>query len=584
MYAHSDMSIHELSPEVIAQIAAGEVVTRPGDAVKELVENAVDAVLARPLLGGTARGTVSIEVWDGGYTRIQVGDDGCGIAADELPLALYRHATSKIGSTEDLQQLSSLGFRGEALAAIAAVADVSIVSATADDAASIEALAGVIGHPRPASRRRGTTVTVDRIFERIPARRKFQRAPSGESAYISRLVQGYAVAYPEIAFSLTSEGRTVFATLGSGDLRGVVASIFGAEVAREMLVLLDEREGSEANLGVVGLAGMVGSPDLHRATRNGLFFTVNRRPIDSRQFTFSVEDAYATQIPVGRHPVAVIDITVPPEELDANIHPTKREVQFQRERLAFRILQQSVRATLGRAAGIPTMGARPPERWAFEREDWSIPPAGPLFSSEALATGLDGAAMRPLLGTLRVLGQVGLTYIICEGDAGLYLVDQHAAHERVLLERLERRLNHQDRSQLLLEPAGVLIPPALRGAIDEYVDALNALGFTAEPLGEGELVVRSVPAALPPKGIDRALQETLETLDAEGARTDWRERLAVLLSCKTAVKAGQHLEIAEMHALLGQLDEANLCATCSHGRPTAILLSHAQLEREFGRR
>ncbi len=574
------MSIRELPPEVIAQIAAGEVVTRPGDAVKELVENAIDAVLAR---GGPSvpRGSISVEIWDGGYTRIRVADDGCGIPGDELPLALHRHATSKIGSAGDLQRLASLGFRGEALAAIAAVSDVSLLSAVGQIACLLETVDGTLGAVRPSSRRQGTTVTVERVFERIPARRKFQRAPSAESAHISRLIQAYALAYPEIAFSVRSDSRSIFATQGSGDLRSAVAAIFGLEVERGMLVLLDEREASDTNLEVLGVSGLVGTVDLHRATRNGIFFTVNRRPIDSRQFTFAVEDGYTTLVPVGRHPVAIIDITVPPEELDANIHPTKREVRFQRDRLAFGILQQAVRTTLGRSVGIPVMGARPFDRSGFQPGEWSTEPSASLF---AMPAADDQEGQRPPLGGLRILGQVGLTYIICEGQAGLYLVDQHAAHERILLERLEHRFEHQERAQLLLEPAGIAIPPAMRGAADECIEALNGLGFTAEPLGEAEIVVRSVPAALPPKGIERVLQETLETLNAEGSRPDWRGRLAVLLSCKTAVKAGQHLEVAEMHALLGQLDEANLCATCSHGRPTAILLSHAQLEREFGRR
>ena len=579
------MPIRELPAEVIAQIAAGEVVTRPGDAVKELIENAIDAVLGRPA-GESSPATISVEIWDGGYTRIRVADAGGGIPADELPLAVRRHATSKIEWAEDLQRLASLGFRGEALAAIAAVADLSIVSATETAAvgAALEITEGAAGAVHPAARRPGTTVNVERIFERIPARRKFQRAPSAESAHIARLVQSLALAYPEIAFSLQSDGRQILRSPGSGDVRQAVAAIFGPEVEREMLVLLDEREPGDEHARLLGVAGLVGSPDVHRATRNGIFLTINRRPIESRQLVFAIEDAYTTQVPVGRHPVAIVDITVPTEELDANVHPTKREVQLQRDRLAFGVVQQAVRATLTHAIGIPRLGQRPWKRLEPFVGDPLAGISAPLFpEATGRATEPDNRE-RPRLGGLRILGQVGVTYIICEGTMGLYLVDQHAAHERVLLERLEEGYRRQERVQLLLEPVGVTIPAALRGALDDYVAALVALGFEAEPLGESEIAVRSVPSALPPKGIDRALQETLETLDAEGPTPDWRERLAVLLSCKTAIKAGQHLELAEMQALLQQLDEANLCATCSHGRPTAILLSHAQLEREFGRR
>ncbi|MSQ23736.1 MAG: DNA mismatch repair endonuclease MutL [Chloroflexi bacterium] len=576
------MPIRELAPELIAQIAAGEVVTRPGDAVKELVENAVDALLARP--AGSLPGAIAIEIADGGYTRIRVADNGCGIPAQELPLALRRHATSKIAEAEDLEHIVSLGFRGEALAAIAAVADVTVLSAPmgAEVGAWVEAVGGEIGVVRAASRPIGTTLTVERVFERLPGRRKFQRAPSAEAAHISRIVQGYALAYPEIAFSLGSDGRAVLATPGSGDVRLAVKAIFGVEVEREMLVLLDERENTDGHLSALALSGLIGDPDLHRATRNGIFLTVNRRPIESRSLGFAIEDAYATQLPVGRHPMAIIDITVPLEELDPNVHPTKREVRLQRERLAFGALQQAIRGTLGRFTGIPLMGDRARAGFVGGRE-WPQAVTMPSFSAAPVAIA-SAERERPRLGSLRILGQVGLTYIICEGEAGLYLVDQHAAHERVLLERLEHALGHQEGAQLLLAPVGLALPPALRGAGPQYIDALTRLGFAAEALGESDFVVRAVPAALPARGIDRALQETLESLDEEGPGPDWRERLAVLLSCKTAVKAGQHLEIAEMQALLQQLDEATLCATCSHGRPTAILLSHAALEREFGRR
>lgn len=576
------MPIQQLPPEVIAQIAAGEVVTRPGDAVKELVENAIDAILTRA--SGPGAGTIAVEIQDGGYTRIQVADDGCGIPAEELPLAVSRHATSKIAATEDLDRLVSLGFRGEALAAIAAVADLEILSALAGApiGGAIAFLSGEVSPVRAGSRRAGTTVTIERIFERLPARRKFQRAPSSETAHIAHILQAFALAYPEIAFSLASDGRQLLRSGGTGDVRETVGAIFGPEVGRQMLVLQDDREAEDGSAGLAGIAGLIGGPDIHRATRTAIFLTVNRRPVDSRALTYAVEDAYTTQIPTGRHPVVLIDITVPPDEIDANVHPTKREVHLQRERLVFGVVQQSVRATLARAIGIPLLGERPWMQPQPVPSDGLEGGAAPLFPEP---TGGQGRLEpeRPRLGGLRILGQIGLTYIICEGTAGLYLVDQHAAHERVLLERLETALGHEQRMQLLLEPAALALPPALRGSLTQYVEALVALGFDAEPFGDADLVLRAVPTSLPIKGIERALQETLETLDAEGAGPDWRERLAVLLSCKTAIKAGHHLEIAEMQALLQQLDEANLCATCSHGRPTAILLSHAMLEREFGR-
>jgi DNA mismatch repair protein MutL len=591
--------IRELEPEVIAQIAAGEVVTRAGDAVKELIENAIDAILARQARAATDAtshavvapsatriGTVSVEIRDGGYGRIEVADDGCGIGEDELPLAVRRHATSKIQAADDLARVGSLGFRGEALAAIAAVADVTITSATDGAAmgASIAIENGQVSPLQPRARRPGTTVVVERLFERVPARRKFQRAVSSETSFIGLLVQGYALTYPEIAFSLACDGRTVLRTSGSGDLREVAAGLFGPEAGQDLVAVRDERTPEDETLAAVALSGLIGMPSLHRASRSGIVLSINRRPVANRWAAFAIEQAYETQIPTGRHPVAILDLTIPPAEVDVNVHPTKHEVRVLRDRLAFSVIQRAIRSTLVNVIGIPRLG----ERYGVPTPMSDGPQDGvdaPLFaSSHPAEVGAGDPWLRPRLAELRILGQIALTYIICEGRAGLYLVDQHAAHERVLLERLEADVGRSGRSQLLLDPVVVALPRVLRAAADEYIAALAELGFEAELFGDSDVVVRSVPAALRPQDLDRVLRETHEALDEEGAGPDWRRRLALLFSCKTAVKAGQRLEVAEMRALLQQLDEATLCATCSHGRPTAILLSHSHLEREFGRR
>ncbi len=602
------MPIRELDPETIAQIAAGEVVTRAGDVVKELIENAIDAVLAHAArmpgrsdddgseradsetrAGGppvTQLGTIAIDVRDGGYTRIEVADDGCGIPANELAVALRRHATSKIDAVDDLQRIASLGFRGEALAAIAAVADVTITSMTQDAelGATISASDGVIGLVQPKARRRGTTVLVERLFDRVPARRKFQRAASAETTYIGQLVQGYALTYPEIAFSLQCDGRTVLRTAGTGDLRDVATALYGPQAAQDLVVVRDDRAGDDPTVGTLAVSGLIGLPSLHRATRGGIVLSINRRPVANRWAAFAIEQAYETQIPVGRHPIAILDLTIPPSEVDVNVHPTKHEVRVLRDRLAFSVLQRVVRATLASFVGTPRFGERYAEPVPVPEDAMDGAELSLFGGPDIVAPVPSEAGGRPPLASLRILGQVALTYIICEGKAGMYLVDQHAAHERVMLERLESDVARGGRAQLLLDPVVVTLPRTLRAAADEYLAALVSLGFDAEPFGDDEIVVRAVPAALRPRDIDRVLRETHEALDEEGAGPDWRHRLALLLSCKTAVKAGQRLEVPEMHALLEQLDETNLCATCSHGRPTAILLSHSQLEREFGRR
>src|SRR5439155_25749475 len=471
-------AIRELPAEVIAQIAAGEVVTRAADVVKELVENAIDAVLAaacasdRDVPALIHLGTIAVDIADGGHSRIQVADDGCGIPADELPATVHRHATSKIRTADDLERLQSLGFRGEALAAIAAVADVTITSCPrgGDLGATLEVLAGGPSSPHPQARRPGTTVLVERLFERVPARRKYQRAASAETAFIGTMLQAYAPCYPEVALVLSADGRAILRTAGSGDLRTAASELFGPEVARELRALRDERGAEDASEQLVAITGLAGTAFLHRATRNGIFLAVNRRPIESRALQYAVEDAYATQIPVGRHPVAILDIMVPPGEIDANVHPTKREVRLLRDRLVFGAAQRVLRSTLGVDVPIPLLGET-------RGQPATMMPETPLDGAPVSLFGAASdmpveAPTRPRLGGLRILGQVALTYVICEGSAGLYLVDQHAAHERVLLERLQRRVGRGEGGQMLLQPIATQLPRALRGALEEYAGAL----------------------------------------------------------------------------------------------------------------
>ena len=332
-------------------------------------------------------------------------------------------------------------------------------------------------------------------------------------------------------------------------------------------------------------------PELHRGTRAGLTLLVNGRVVYSRNLLFAIEDAYHTLLPTGRHPVAVLWIAVPPDEIDVNVHPTKQEVRFLRERAVFAAVQRAVRAAIGATAGIPVVSGLDAAATApGADEDAPFPPpnADPLGSPAARGlwpdADLPATAPPPRLAQLRVLGQVGLTYVTAEGDAGLYLIDQHAAHERVLLEQLRRNATRRDRVQYLLEPQPVELSPTQAEALRDRGADLAELGFVVEDFGARALLLRAIPAALKPTTIARVLQETLDALAEESDAVDWREQLCLLFACKTAVKAGQLLSFEEMRALLEQLDESELGRTCAHGRPTAVLLTHGQLEREFGRR
>jgi DNA mismatch repair protein MutL len=620
------MPIRVLPPAVAARIAAGEVVERPSSVAKELLENALDA---------GAR-SISVEVAGGGVELLRVADDGAGVAAAEVPLAFARHATSKLADLDDLDRLTTLGFRGEALPSIAAVGEVIFLTRPADAPAGT-LLRLAYGEPveqRSAARAPGTTITVEHLFGQLPARRKFLKARSTEAGHVAHCVTQLALGRPDVCIDLRVDGRAVLSTPGRGDAREALAAVYGPAAARAMLALPEgdggwgigdggrEAEDSSPNphppspIPQVAVRGYVSPPALHRGTRGGLTLFVNGRVVYSRTLLYAVEEAYHTLLPVGRHPLALLWIEVPPDEVDVNVHPTKQEVRFLRERVVFAALQRAVRAVVAEAAGVPLLagagralpappGAPATGPLAVPGDDHDGQPRG-LWDSGDLAgaepggggSSLAAFGSRAHLAQLRVLGQVAMTYITAEGDAGLYLVDQHAAHERVLLEQLRRNAARRNRIQYLLEPQSVELSPAQAEALRDRDADLGELGFVVEDFGPRTLLLRAIPAALKPTTIGRVLQETLEALAAEGVErgpahgangddhdsADWRERLCLLLACKTAVKAGQLLSHEEMRALLEQLDEAELGRTCAHGRPTAVLLTHGQLEREFGRR
>ena len=541
------MGIRRLDPAVAARIAAGEVVERPASVVKELIENAIDADARR----------ISVEIEGGGIELIRVADDGHGISADDLPLAFERHATSKLSSDDDLEQIATLGFRGEALPSIAAVADVDCLTRVDGQAHGwrLELRGGVVAGQEPSARTRGTTVTVRELFAALPARRKFLRGRSGEAGQIAMLVSQLALAFPEIAILLSIDGRVAIETPGDGDLLAAVSAVHGTRVAEQMVRIDPESAPSEH----VVVGGCLGTGTATLPTRTGVSLLINRRWVQHRGLGYALDEAYQTLVPVGRHPIVVLDLRLPPGEVDVNVHPRKTEVRLLRDRAVFAAVQRTVRRTLGEGAG-PRMTS--------------------LLDTEE---GQGGELERGWTGGLHVFGQAGGTYIIAEGAAGLYLVDQHAAHERVLYEALRAAWSDRREVQSLLEPAALELSVREAAVVGDHFDALAELGFDAEAFGDRTILVRSVPAALATREPLGTLKTVLAALAEEAAPTDWRERLAILFACHNAVRAGDALSTEEMAALLEQLGEAELCQACSHGRPTAILLSHHQLAREFGR-
>ncbi|MGC8873195.1 MAG: DNA mismatch repair endonuclease MutL [Chloroflexia bacterium] len=569
------MAIEILPPEVVAKIAAGEVVERPASVVKELVENAIDAGARH----------IRVEIRAGGRQEIRVVDDGCGIPVEDIERACRRHATSKIRSAEDLDRVRTLGFRGEALASIAAVSHLTLVSRPAGQSIGMEVRAegDTIAPPIPRACTIGTVVLVRDLFFNTPARLKFLKTPRTEAAYIYSLVCDYAFAHPQIAFHLLSDGRTLLRTTGSGRLLDALVEVYGLETAQQMIPVESEsREG----VGLLRVIGYVGQPSLSRASRRAITFFVNGRRIRDTSLTYAVEEAYHTLLMAGRHPIAVIGIEIDPGQVDVNVHPTKSEVRFAEPERVFAAVQRAVRESLREHAEIPQVAYAPAPGTLPAGAPVAVPlptVGGDLFPQEATAPAPRDEKKLP---PLRVLGQLASSYILAEGPEGLYIIDQHAAHERILYEQLQEEHQRQAvRAQVLLEPVLLHVNPLEEAFLEERVDELERWGFVLEPFGDRVYRVRSVPAVLARMQLHSTLESLLEAW-IEGARRGdaWEEAILITIACHSAVRAGQTLTAEEMRQLVRLLEKTRFPRTCPHGRPTMILLSQQQLSRDFRRR
>ncbi len=587
------MPIRVLPPEVAGKIAAGEVVERPASVVKELLENSIDA-------GAT---DIRIEIREGGRRLIRVADNGSGIPGDEVTLAFARHATSKLTAVEDLDHISSLGFRGEALASIAAVSQVSILTRPKAQTVGqfVKVDAGQISHQEGRGSPAGTVVIVEHLFRTVPARLKFLRQPQTETGHIHTVVTHYAMAYPEVRFTLTADSRQVFQALGSGKLHDVLIAVYGLDVAEQTLEVsnapghgaVTEPDDETPVPPACRVHGYTSMPSLHRANRTYITFFVNRRWIQDRSLAHAVAQAYHTLLPVGRHPLAVLLLEIDPAEVDVNVHPTKREVKFRNGRGVFHAVQSAVRHTLVERSPVPTLSYSP-RTWPAP--DWerrqSLIAAGrgdPDLSQLAMELYRPGEPepVGPVrLPLLRVVGQVGQTYIVAEGPQGMYLLDQHAAHERVLYEQMmAEHEEHAVTSQTLLEPLSLELDPVLAGELGEHLGFLNHVGFAIEPFGGTSYLLRAVPSILVVPDVRAALVDILELLrqgdDPLAAQAE--ERLIAAVCKRAAIKAGQTLTTEEMQQLVRQLEQCESPRTCPHGRPTVLHFSVEQLEKEFGR-
>jgi DNA mismatch repair protein MutL len=570
------MSIRILPPEVASQIAAGEVVERPASVVKELVENSLDA----------GADQISIVIKEAGRGLIEVSDNGSGISADDLPLTVSRHATSKLSTAEDLMHIATLGFRGEALASIGSVSHLTITSREleSDFGARLHIEGGHASAIERLGAPTGTVVKVADLFYNVPARLKFLKKDVTERRHIEDFVTRYALAYPNVRFQLRQEDRTTVQTSGNGDRREILASLYGVETAQAMLEVLAEYEQLK-------ITGYTSGISFTRSNRRWITLFINRRWIQDTALVTAAVRAYHTYLMVGRYPQSVLFLEIPPEMVDVNVHPTKAEVRFRERDKVFSGVQRAVRRALLAHTPVPGIGTDSFEmaggdlNFDHRSNDWSD--INVSYQQTELAwqpeeESPDGSKV-PLL---RLVGQVAATYLVAEGPDGLYLVDQHAAHERILFERYLEQSKTSVPSQSLLEPAVVEFSAGDSGLISDQLLVMGKLGFSVESFGLNTFLVRAVPqilSGIEPSAALRVLVEDFE--EDERPLQSEQEAMIIARICKrAAVKGGQVLSAEEQRALLDDLESCQSPRTCPHGRPTMIYLSVDLLERQFGRR
>ena len=623
--------IRALPREISDKIAAGEVVERPVSIVKELIENAVDA----------GAGSITCEIRKGGKDYIRVTDNGCGIPSGEVELAFMRYATSKIATEDDLNAIGTLGFRGEALASIAAVSRTELITKPSDQTTGtrIRIGGGVCEEITEAACEDGTTIIVTDLFYNTPARRKFLKPDNSEASLITDYVSKMALAYPDIRFRLISNGTILYSTMGKGDLRAAILTLYSPQMVKGMVSI----EGESASDGERKLAGFVSAPAYSRNNKRMQIFFVNGRWVKSKVMEDALEEAFSDKLFDGRHPAAFLFLEVDPRTVDVNIHPHKTEIKFYDEREVSDFMIRAIRSSLLKQEGVTeassiarpvsreaeTVYAKPYESLRSEgSEDISIPEGASEYVSivdinplpetsyqgrtenlfarmreesdreqlqvqEKIApygnknTDPSGEAAEPrfLFSALTIIGEAFATYIIAKDEDHVYMIDQHAAHERILYEELLKIFNGADApSQPILAPMLLQMGAVSKAAVTEKLMLLSTLGYRIEEFGMGDVIVKEIPSCM---GLQEAedfaihilQQDTVKAADIQLKREELTSN-----ACKAAVKGGDRLDMEEMKELFVRLDRCENPFSCPHGRPTLIRFSQSDLERQFKRK
>jgi DNA mismatch repair protein MutL len=552
--------IRKLPDHLVNKIAAGEVVERPASVVKELVENALDA---------EAR-TLTVDLRDGGAALVRVSDDGIGMSAEELLLALERHATSKLVTDEDLDAIATLGFRGEALPALCAVSRFIIVSRArpAPDGLRVTGAGGEITQRLVVPAEPGTTVEVSDLFFNTPARLKFLKTPATELAACLRLLTQLALAHPDVHFRASHGPRTVLQAPPARDLRGRVAALWGWDIAGRLLDVERREQG-------VTVLGVAAPPDLTRGNRDDVVVVVNGRPVRDPALFQAVIEAYRPLLPRDRFPLAALALTLPLADVDVNVHPTKAWVRFRHPRLVHETVAAAVGEALRQRTVVPAVELTPRP---------SLAPATPEESGEQPPLFAETIQAYPAAGLGRVLGQAQDTFIVAVSDTEVFFVDQHAAHERVLFDRLQAEVAAGRRpAQALLFPEPLALPPAALVLLERSRPTLEQLGFAFEGFGADTVLLRAVPGLLAGDEPRRLLEAMVDELAAVKTGEPVEDRALALVACRAAIKANTPLEREQMDHLLAELVATRTPYFCPHGRPTMSRISLGDIRREVRR-